>query len=123
LQDEWVSGLFYGNGMKTIQVDGQDVLLDDWDWLRLCHIKWRFLCPSKGVFYVVCKRQVYVPGEGKVRKTIYLHRAVMCPPYGFDLPTDMEVHHIDSNPKNNRKENLEILKRDLHGELTRLINQ
>jgi len=106
--------------MKVIIIDGNEVLLDDYDWLRLCRYKWRRLggTASHNCNYIVAKKRF----KDGTRRTIYLHRAVMCPPYGFDLDSSQEVHHKDSSPFNNMRDNLEIMSSVQHGKITRVKN-
>jgi len=91
--------------MKTLVVDGVNVLLDDWDWLRLCRYKWRVKTVSDNGKrkYIVrdCRK------NGK-RLTIYIHRAVM------NCPEGMEVHHKEGNFWDNRKEMLEVVTSIVH---------
>jgi hypothetical protein len=102
--------------VKILIVEGHEVLLDDEDWLRLCYKKWRIRVPKDGIKYFCYNGTVIINGERK-RRTIYLHRAVMCPPYGLDLSKNEEVHHKD-DPLDNRKEMLEIVTRYTHNKIT-----
>lgn len=84
--------------MKILKVGNVDVLLDDWDWLRLCRYKWRVKQVDKYQRYIVRTER----RNGK-HCTIYLHREVM------NAPDGMDVHHKESNTFDNRKEMLEIV--------------
>ena len=99
--------------MKTLIVEGFEVLLDDYDWLRMCRYKWKIRSPKDGVKYIC--RNTKISGR---RFTVYMHRSVMCPPYGLDLPKDQEVHHKHDNPLDNRKDELEVVSRSAHNNIT-----
>ena len=86
--------------MKTLKVDGIDVLLDDYDWLRLCRYKWKIKVVSAHGKRKYIARQQRVKGK---MVTFYLHRVVM------NCPKGMEVHHIEGNFWDNRKEKLEMM--------------
>lgn len=105
--------------MKVLKVQDCEVLLDDYDWLRLCRIKWKIRTPKDGAKYICCNKWVTLQDGCRAKKTIYLHRAISCPPYGLDLPPDIEVHHKNSNPLDNQQCNLERLNRVAHGKMTR----
>ena len=90
--------------MKILKVGNTDVLLDDWDWLRLCRKKWRIKKVNPYQSYVV---RTYRK-KGK-HYTVYIHREIINP------PDNMEVHHKDGNAFNNQKENLEVLTKEQHG--------
>lgn len=91
--------------MKILKVGNIDVLLDDWDWLRLCRYKWRLNDNGNGHKSVVRSERKH----GKSR-TIYMHRDIMKTPEG------MEVHHKKTYGDiiDNRKENLENLTKSEH---------
>jgi len=94
--------------MKTLKVNDIDVLLDDYDWLRLCRYKWRVKVVSahgKRKYIVRSKR---INGKST---TMYMHRVVM------NCPEGMEVHHIEGNFWDNRKEKLEMMTSIAHNEL------
>ncbi len=83
--------------MKILKVGNVDVLLDDWDWLRLCGYKWRIKkCRSQ--YYIA--RDTYKDG---IHCTVYMHRVIM------DTPDDLECHHKKGNTFDNQTENLENL--------------
>lgn len=105
--------------MRVLSVDGNEVLLDDFDWVRLCRYKWKIRHPRNSTLKYICVNKVKEHNGEKKRRTIYLHRAIVAPPYGLDLKPEEEVHHINGNTLDNRRENLEIMKRDKHGKLTR----
>jgi len=108
--------------MRELKVQGNVVLLDDYDYVRFCHIHWKIRSTKdkNAGKYICCNKRVQVPSEYRFRrKTIYLHRAVMSSFYGLDLPTDIEVHHKNGNTLDNRRENLELMKRDKHNKITR----
>ena len=91
--------------MKTLRVhDGKtqivDVLLDDWDWLRLCRYKWRVKTVSAHGKRKYIARDQRIKGK---KITIYIHREVM------NYPKGMEVHHVDGHFWDNRKEKLEVM--------------
>lgn len=89
--------------MKTLKVGNVDVLLDDWDWLRLCRYKWRV--KGDGKCHKSIARTVRKDG---LHFTIYMHREVMQTPLG------MECHHKKGNTFDNRKEMLENLTKEEH---------
>ena len=83
--------------MKILKVGDAMVLLDDWDWLRLCRYKWRVKkCRSQR--YIA--RDTYKDG---IHRTVYMHRVIM------DTPDNMECHHKEGNTFDNRTEMLENL--------------
>jgi len=86
--------------MKILKVGDVDVLLDDWDWLRLCRYKWRVKTVSDNG-----KRKYIVRDYRKNGKkfTVYMHRDVM------NCPKGKEVHHEEGNFWDNRKEKLEVM--------------
>jgi len=88
--------------MKILIVANKEILLDDWDWLRLCRYKWSI----KTVSAHGTRKYVVRNKWNKVTKrsdTIYIHREVM------NCPKGMEVHHINGDYKDNRKEMLEMM--------------
>ena len=99
--------------MKILKVNGIDVLLDDYDWLRLCRYKWRVKVVSAHG-----KRKYIVRSKWDKQKrrstTIYMHRDVM------NCPKGMEVHHIEGNFWDNRKEKLEMMTSIVHTELHKI---
>lgn len=105
--------------MKTLMVDNVEVLLDDYDWLRFCKMKWHIRPPKDGENKYIRTTKIIGKGYHRKQYTIYMHRAVVDPPYGLSLPKDIEVHHINNNVWDNRAANLQKLKRDDHGRLTR----
>lgn len=46
--------------------------------------------------------------DGK-RKTMFVHRLLAIHKYGFDAVCDMQVHHINDIPWDNREENIELM--------------
>lgn len=98
--------------MKIITIKGHKVLLDNDDWLRLCGEHWKIQTRKDEAIYFCCNKIITLHGE-KTRRTIYMHRAIMAPPYGLDLPKNKHVHH-----KNGffdmRKEMLVILDKGEH---------
>jgi len=89
--------------MKILKVGNVDVLLDDWDWLRLCRYKWRVKKVNAYQSYIVRTKR-------KDRKviTIYMHRVIM------NTPDDLECHHKYGNTFDNQTENLENLTKQEH---------
>lgn len=88
--------------MKILKVGKVDVLLDDWDWLRLCKYKWR-VKQCRGQRYIA--RDTY---KGGVHRTVYMHRVII------NTPEGMECHHKKGNTFDNRKEMLENLTKQEH---------
>jgi len=89
--------------MKILKVGNIDVLLDDWDWLRLCRKKWRI--KNNGLEHKSIARTYR---KNNIHYTEYMHREIM------KTPEDMECHHKNENTFDNRKENLENLTRQEH---------
>lgn len=89
--------------MKVLKVGDVDVLLDDWDWLRLCRYKWRVKGHGKGY-----KNIARTERKNGKHHTIYMHREIM------NTPEGMECHHIEGNTFDNRKEMLENLTKEEH---------
>lgn len=89
--------------MKILKVNGNDVLLDDWDWLRLCRYKWRVKDNGLGHNSIVRSGKK----QGKAC-TIYMAREIM------DTPDNMECHHKNGNTFDNQRENLENLTKQEH---------
>ena len=87
--------------MKVLVVQDVEVLLDDWDWLRLCGYKWRIKSNGKGQKCLVC-----VTRQLRKSRTIHMDRDVMKTPDG------MECYHKEGNVFDNRKEMLENLTKD-----------
>lgn len=89
--------------MRVFNVNGINVLLDDWDWLRLCKYKWRVKKDGKGQRYIARTYQ-----KKNVHYTVYMHREIAKTPEG------MECHHKNGNAFDNRIENLENLTKQEH---------
>ena len=92
--------------MKILKVGNVDVLLDDWDWLRLCRYKWRVKKVNDHQSYIV--RTEGRKGFGRKRFTVYMHRVIM------DTPEGLECHHKNGKTFDNRTENLENLTKQEH---------
>lgn len=91
--------------MKILKVGNVEVLLDDWDWLRLCRYRWRIKDNGSGH-----KSIVYTTRKNGKHYTIYMHREIMKTPKG------MECHHKNGNTFDNRKGNLVNLTKEEHAE-------
>jgi len=91
--------------MKILKVGNVDVLLDDWDWLRLCRYKWRVKNNGQGHESIARTYQ-----KKGFHYTVYMHRVIM------DTPEGLETHHKKTygNVIDNRKENLENLTKSEH---------
>ena len=89
--------------MKILKVKDVDILLDDWDWLRLCRYKWRVKNDGRNHKYVA--RTERKNGE---HRTIYMHREIM------NTSKGMECHHKEGNAFDNRKGMLENLTKEEH---------
>lgn len=103
---------------KTLTIGQHTVLLDHDDWLRLCNYNWRVKSEKREnvpTYFYITKRLTH--NGIKKRWTIYMHRAIMCPPYGLDLWTVEEVHH-KAGSFDMRKEKLEIVSRHEHNGIT-----
>ena len=82
--------------MKEISLPcGKVATVDDEDWPRVSELSWS----DRGGGYVRARFKKSAGGDGGF---VYLHRFVMAAPKG------MVVDHIDRNPLNNRRENLQI---------------
>lgn len=78
------------------------LMIDDWDWLRLCKYKWRVK---------KCRSQRYIARDtykNGIHLTVYMHRVIMKTPEG------MECHHKNRNTFDNQTENLENLTKQGH---------
>jgi HNH endonuclease len=85
--------------MKEIRLPcGKVALVSDCDWDRVHGIKWY----DRGGGYVRARIGKGIGGDGG---HWYLHRFILQPPAGMD------VDHIDCNPLNNTRENLQLLTR------------
>ena len=91
--------------MKILKIGNVDVLLDDWDWLRLCRYKWRAKDNGQGH-----KSIARTERKNGLHRTIYMHREIAQTPEGLDC------HHKKTygNAIDNRKENLENLTKSEH---------
>jgi len=101
---------------RTLKIKEHTVLLDISDYVRLCSYKWKVRTSKDGGIYF-CVNKTLKHNGVKKRYTIYLHRAIMCPPYGLDLLKKEEVHHKNGY-FDMRKESLEILTRAEHNGIT-----
>lgn len=75
---------------------GRVAFVSDEDWPRVSKLSWS----HKGKGYVHASFKKRAGGDGRM---VSLHRFIMSP------PADMVVDHIDSNPLNNTRENLQIV--------------
>jgi hypothetical protein len=80
----------------------QVTLIDEEDYLLISKYTWR-LKKSAYVSYVCATK-----AEGDKRITLRLHRIIMNP------QSNEDVHHINEDPLDNRKSNLECLPKDQH---------
>jgi len=78
--------------MKHIRVGNEWAIVDDEDFERLMERNW----------YKNNKGYAYNPAKKETDDEYLMHRAIMQPEKGLD------VHHINHNPMDNRKENLSI---------------
>lgn len=101
--------------MKILIIKGHEVLLDNDDWLRLCHHNWQVRTNVNDYDCLYFYRR---ESKGKKRRTIYLHRCVVSPPDAAELTKKQESHHINGNNLDNRKVNLEIVLKDDHYRIT-----
>lgn len=96
--------------MKILRVGDVDVLLDDWDCLRLCRYKWRVKDNGQGH-----KSIVRTERKKGVHRTIYMHREIM------NTPKGMDCHHKEGNTFDNRREMLKNLTPDEHKKIERFV--
>ena len=91
--------------MKTIALTNSSkvVLVDDEDWEKLNRYSW-FLKSSASEDYAV--RSDWNKGHVK---TIRMHRMIM----GINQ-RGLQVHHLNGNTLDNRKENLQIMSASMH---------
>ena len=89
--------------MKILIINGAEVLLDDWDWLRLCRYKWRI--KDNGSGHKSIARNYRKKGK---HYTVYMHRDIM------NTPEGMECHHKNGNTFDNQTETLENLTKQEH---------
>jgi hypothetical protein len=90
--------------MKTLTLkSGDDVLLDDYDFLIASQYKWH-LHQIGGLKYAVARP--YVDGK---RIMIKMHRFIL------GCPSSLEVDHINGNGLDNRKDNLRYATRLQNG--------
>lgn len=82
------------DGLYTGQLlHGKTFQIDEEDYEKVCLYTWR--CDRKGYVYTIITKN-------KVRRRIYLHRLLM----HIASVVDWKTMQIDSNPLNNRRENL-----------------
>lgn len=81
--------------MKTVPLtQGYEALVDDEDYERVSHYRWRVLKNANRRYAIAS------PRINGVTKTLYLHRFIM------DAGTDVFVDHKDGNGLDNQKHNL-----------------
>lgn len=90
-----------GSCMITLRY-GYFALVDPADFERLQRYKWK-VKRSESLLYAVRNTK----RKGK-QVTIYMHRQVV------NCPADKEVHHINGDTLDNRRENLRIVTRQEH---------
>jgi len=74
-------------------------LIDDEDLLKVINIRWRLKKSGKDAYYVAASIR-----EGESVRTLYLHRMII------DSNPGEDVHHKDTDTKNNRRNNLQKMK-------------
>lgn len=85
--------------MREIRLPcGKVALVSDEDHYRVASLSWS----DRGGGYIRARFKKSAGGDGS---SVYLHRFIMNAPIGMD------VDHIDGNPLNNTRENLQILSR------------
>lgn len=89
---------------------GKYAIVDPADFAALNQYTWR-VRKSHSTLYAIRKCTI----DGK-RKLIFMHRQIM------SAPADMEVHHLNHNPLDNRRRNLILLTPPEHRELHHLSN-
>lgn len=88
--------------MKAIPlVNGGETLVDDEDFARFGHLPWK---QNRGGYV----SRTWGKKEGGTGETLYLARLIMGAGPGED------VHHVDRNPLNNQRRNLECLTEQEH---------
>lgn len=79
-------------------------VIDEEDYLLISAFRWRIQKDLRtSTQYVITSKR-----DGRRVSTIRLHRLVM------NAQAGMDVHHIDYDPLNNRKENLQEIPAELH---------
>jgi len=101
--------------MKILKIKQHDVLLDDDIWLRVCKYRWQIRTAKNMNDYPYFYIQKTI---NNIRKTIYLHRLVMMPPFGLELRSDQEVHHGENGPLDNQRSNLTVMLKSEHAKLS-----
>ena len=100
--------------MKYLELSNSNkkAIVDDDIWLRFCHYKWRLKKSARSEYVVRTKKiKKYYPLDHKwkwLSINLRLHREVM------NCPENMEVHHKEGNPLDNRREMLEIVDPSKH---------
>jgi len=99
--------------MKFIVLSNSDkvVMVSDEDYYLVSRYTWRLKKSSRCSYVCTSIR------TGKSVQTIRMHRMIMSPADWQD------IHHIDQNPLNNLRENLECIDRHAHGGTTRFMNK
>jgi len=91
---------------KTVYIklanSSDQIMIDDEDYLLVCQYSWR-LKKSAHKEYVCASRTI-----NRKHTTVRLHRLIM------NAAPGMDVHHINRNVLDNRKENLEELPMEQH---------
>lgn len=81
--------------VRHLQISGKTVLVDEEDFPRVSTIAWR----DNGLGYISGRWTRAAGGDGGF---VYLHRFITGAPAG------MVVDHIDGNPLNNTRDNLQV---------------
>jgi hypothetical protein len=101
--------------MREIKLSNSDrvTLVSDCDYEYVSRYKW-FVKSSQTCDYIATSAR-----QGKKVKTIRLHRLVAArAELLLPFNTDDEVHHINADTYDNRRENLAALPQDIHVEMT-----
>lgn len=91
--------------MRKIRLNSQtETIVDDEDYDRVSHLKWFAMKTPNGSIYAIAKK----PGTtGKGKRNLLLHSYIMDLHLGVNQKK-YQINHIDGNPLNNQKDNLEL---------------
>ena len=92
-----------------ITKQGDEVLVDEDDYVELNEYEWRTIKRSKTSIPYVGRSIDFISASGKeYKKILWMHR------YVTDAPKGIHVHHINGNPFDNCKSNLKLMTQEEH---------